>query len=344
MLSTLDPVPGHVVETHGDAWTDLEHIVTNGAFRLESYEPGESLSLVRDPTYHGSISGNLERVEVNLSASHYLHEELKLYESDSVDIASLSEPTIHARNRYAEEYVSEPMQTLFFVGFDTSRPPFDDVRVRRAFAMAVDRERLANEVLEGLPDPGTGGFVPPTIPGHSPGIGLPYDPAQARQLMEQAGYPDGQGLITDEIVWQEPFKNVHEYMQSQWMGNLNVEVTVKITDWENIIGTYQSSNIFIMGWGADYPDPDSFLRVGVRAHLPRWCNDKYNQLLEEAQRALDQPERMRLYQEADKILIEEAVVIPIIYANFPFLVKPWVKLPFSRLEESDFKDVIIEPH
>jgi oligopeptide transport system substrate-binding protein len=198
--------------------------------------------------------------------------------------------------------------------------------------------------LEGLPDPGTGGFVPPTIPGHSPGIGLPYDPAQARQLMEQAGYPDGQGLITDEIVWQEPFKNVHEYMQSQWMGNLNVEVTVKITDWENIIGTYQSSNIFIMGWGADYPDPDSFLRVGVRAHLPRWCNDKYNQLLEEAQRALDQPERMRLYQEADKILIEEAVVIPIIYANFPFLVKPWVKLPFSRLEESDFKDVIIEPH
>jgi ABC-type oligopeptide transport system substrate-binding subunit/class 3 adenylate cyclase len=344
MLSILYPVPSHVVETYGDAWTNLEHVVTNGAFQLESYEPGESMSLVRDPTYHGEPSGNLERVEVILSASQYLLEELELYESDLVDIASLSEVTRHARNRYAEEYVSEPMETLYMVGFDTSRPPFDDVRVRRAFAMAVDREKLANEVLEGLPDPATGGFVPPTLPGHSPGISLPYDPARARQLIAQAGYPDGQGLITDEIVWIEPFKNVHEYLISQWMDNLNVEVTVKITDWENVIGTYQSKNILIMGWTADYPDPDSFLRVGVRTHFPRWRNDKYNQLLEEAQRALDQPERMRLYQEADKILIEEAVVIPIVYANLPYLVKPWVKLPFSRLEESGFKDVIIEPH
>jgi oligopeptide transport system substrate-binding protein len=344
MLSTLDPVPGHVVETHGDAWTDLEHIVTNGAFRLESYEPGESLSLVRDPTYHGSISGNLERVEVILSTSQYSLEELELYESDSVDIASLSEPTIHARNRYAEEYVSEPMQTLFFVGFDTSRPPFDDVRVRRAFAMAVDRERLANEVLEGLPDPATGGFVPPTIPGHSPGIGLPYDPAQARELMAQAGYPDGQGLIIDELVWIDAGRTIPENVKSQWMDNLNVEVTVEIMDWESVLDPSQSRNVFFGGWSADYPDPDSFLRVGVRNLLPRLRNDQFDLLLEKAQRTLDQPERIRLYQQADKLLIEEAVVIPIVYSNIPGLVKPWVKLPLRRHEDCYFKDVIIEPH
>jgi len=245
MLYTLYPVPGHVVETHRDAWTDPEHIVTNGAFQIESYEPGESMSLVRNPTYHGRFSGNLERVEVNLSESQYSTEELELYERDSVDIASLGDATIRARHKYAEEYVSIPLQSIFFVGFDTSRPPFDDVRVRRAFAMAVDRERLANEVFEGLPDPVTGGLVPPTIPGHSPGIGLPYDPAQARQLMAQAGYPDGQGLITDEIVWIDAGTTILEFVKSQWMDNLNVEVALEITDWESVLDTSQSRNVFL---------------------------------------------------------------------------------------------------
>ena len=99
-----------------------------------------------------------------------------------------------------------------------------------------------------------------------------------------------------------------------------------------------------MGWGADYPDPDSFLRVGVRNHFPRWRNDKYDQMLEEAQRTLDQPERIRVYQEADEFLIEEAVVIPIVYGVMDYLVKPWAMLPLRRHEEWNFKDIIIEPH
>jgi oligopeptide transport system substrate-binding protein len=344
LLYTLYPVPDHVVETHGDGWTDVEHIVTNGAFTFESYEPGESMSFVRDPTYHGGFSGNLERVEVILSTSQYSLEEIELYEMDSVDIAHLSPETLDARYKYAEEGVLEPSQSLFFVGFDTSRPPFDDVRVRRAFAMAVDRERLADEVLEGLTDPATGGFVPPAIPGHSPGIGLPHDPAQARQLLAQAGYPGGQGLITDELVWIDAGRTIHEFLKSQWMDNLNVEVAVEITDWESVLDTSLSRNVFFGGWSADYPDADSFLRVGVRNLLPRWQNDKYNQLLEKAQRTLDQSERIRLYQQADKILIEEAVVIPTVYSTMGCLVKPWAKLPIRRHEDCYFKDVILEPH
>ena len=99
-----------------------------------------------------------------------------------------------------------------------------------------------------------------------------------------------------------------------------------------------------MGWVADYPDPDSYLRVGLRSHLPCWRHDKYDQLLEEAQRTMDQPERISLYQEADKILIEEAVVIPLIYWQGHYLVKPWVKLPRGRCNACEFKDVILEPH
>jgi oligopeptide transport system substrate-binding protein len=343
MLITLYPVPRHVVEAYGDTWTDLEHIVTNGAFHLESYKPEGSISLVRNPTYHGGFSGNLERVEFKLFEHLDSDGELELYERDSVDIANLNKETYHVRYRYAEEYISEPEPSLFFVGFDTSRPPFDDLRVRRAFVMAVDRERLANEVLDGFLNPASGGYIPPSIPGHSPGISLPYDPIQARQLMTQAGYPDGQGFPTFEIAFPRQ-RDIMLDLAAQWLVNLNVEVAVEMEDWENILGTSMSRSIFFIGWSADYPDPDCFLKVGIRSLLPYWQNANYNQLLYKAQRTFKQDDRMDLYQAADMILIEDAVVMPIVYVKSHQLCKPWVKLPAGGSDFWSFKDVIIEPH
>jgi ABC-type oligopeptide transport system substrate-binding subunit/class 3 adenylate cyclase len=342
MLVTAYPVPSHVVEAYGNAWANVEHIVTNGAFKIESYELGESMSLVRDPTYHKGSSGNLEMVEVKLIESRDSLKEFELYEMNSVDIAYLYAKTYHTRHRFAEEYLSGPQQGLYFVGFDTSRPPFDDLRVRRAFVMAADRETLADEIFDGFVDPATGGYVPPTIPGHSPGISLPYDLIQARQLMTEAGYPDGQGFPTFEIIWHRA--GMLEALMAQWLDNLNVEVTIEITNWENVMCTYHSRNISVMGWAADYPDPDNFLRVSIRNHLPYWQNEIYDQLLEEAQRTLAQGDRIRLYQEADKILIEDAAVMPIAYYKFHQLCKPWVKLPARGSDFLLFKDVIIEPH
>jgi ABC-type oligopeptide transport system substrate-binding subunit/energy-coupling factor transporter ATP-binding protein EcfA2 len=339
----LFPIPKHIVEEHEEFWTDPEHFVTNGAFRLESYEPGEHISLVRNPTYHGGFSGNLERVEVKLRESMFPPEELELYKMDSVDIAKIGEASYHARHGRAEEYLTFSMPALYLIAFDTNRPPFDDLRVRRAFAMAVDREKLANEVLDGSMNPATGGIVPPSIHGHSPGIGLPYDPAQACQLMAQAGYPDGQGFPTLEMIWPSTNPTL-EYLKSQWIDNLNVEVTIEITDWENVVNTHLSRNAFYMGWSGDYPDPDSFLRVCARNYLPLWQNDQYDQLLEEAQRTLEQSDRMRLYKEADKTLIEEAVVIPITYIRWHFLIKPWAKVIIRPWADWYFKDVILEPH
>jgi oligopeptide transport system substrate-binding protein len=160
--------------------------------------------------------------------------------------------------------------------------------------------------------------------------------------MTQAGYPDGQGFPTIEIAYA---KRIHlEPVVAQWLVNLNVEVAIEITDWENVLSTVISRNIFFMGWNAGSPDPDYFLNVGIRSLLPRWRNNKYSQLLEEAQRTVDQGERIRLYQAADKILIDEAVVIPIAYEKYHQLCKPWVKPPAGGSGFWFFKDVIIEPH
>jgi oligopeptide transport system substrate-binding protein len=100
----------------------------------------------------------------------------------------------------------------------------------------------------------------------------------------------------------------------------------------------------MMGWTPDYPDPDSFLRVCVRAHVPYWRNETYNRLLEGARRTSNQGDRIALYQAADKILIEDAVIMPITYFREHRLVKPWVKLPGGGLDFRNLKAVIIEPH
>src|SRR5690606_14615004 len=91
----------------------------------------------------------------------------------------------------AEEYVSAPQITILYVGFDTDRPPFDDRRVRRAFVLGMDREEHADTFHRGHWAPASGGFVPPGMPGHSPGIALPHDPDEARRLLAEAGYPGG---------------------------------------------------------------------------------------------------------------------------------------------------------
>ena len=258
---------------------------------------------------------------------------------------NLSYETYSARKRHLEEYVSDPEPCPYFVTFDASRPPFDDLRVRCAFIMAVDRERLAGEILAGRLDPATGGFVPPGVPGHSPGIALPYDPDQARQLLAQAGYPDGQGLPNLEIaVWLFHVINV-EFLVAQWSHNLNVEVAIDIIEWKEYLERENSVHLLYGGWSADYPDPDSFLRVGLRSlNFPYWHNESYERLLEDARRTLSQGDRIPLYQAADKILIEEAVIMPLTYSRAHWLVKPWVKIPAGWLGPWSWKDIIIEPH
>jgi oligopeptide transport system substrate-binding protein len=343
VLAYLFPVPRHVVEERGDAWTDVGNIVTNGPFLLESFQPGERIILVRNPSYNGPFSGNLRKVEVKFNLNRMSSEELKIYDSNGVDLAELGVETFHARHRYAEEYTSGPSPRTYYVQFDTSRPPFDDARVRRAFVMAVDKERLADEVIGGILYPATGGFVPPGVPGHSPRIGLPYDPVQARQLLTQAGYPEGRNFPNLELVWYSEF-NWIEHLKAEWLENLSVEVTFHKIGWADYAQNKRKWHLSFVGWSADYPDPENFLRVGIGDLLPYWRNDVYDRLLEEAQQSSNLNDRIRLYQEADKILIEEAAIMPITYLRWHRLVKPWLKMPAENIYYLSMKDVIIEPH
>jgi ABC-type oligopeptide transport system substrate-binding subunit/DNA-binding SARP family transcriptional activator len=344
------PMPRHVVERHGDSWAEQGNMVTDGPFRLVAWERGRSLVLERNPTYHGRFTGNLQRVECMFHSGQPLRS-LQAYERNEVDICfdlPLAE-LARARQRFAGEYVSGPWLSTDFVGFDLRRPPFDDWRVRKALAFATDRETLADVILRGYAFPATGGLLPPGMPGHSPEIGLPYSPEAARTLLAEAGYPNGRGFPAIEgLARDDPGHDLAcEYLQAHWLDNLGLNITWKLVDLGRFPERYSQDapGMWMVGWYADYPDPDALLRVAWWPHSGGWQNEAYTRLVESARRVLDQTERMRMYREADKILVEDLPILPLSYGRFHMLMKPWVKKLFtSPLKWWSWKEIILEPH
>jgi ABC-type oligopeptide transport system substrate-binding subunit/class 3 adenylate cyclase/tetratricopeptide (TPR) repeat protein len=340
------PVPRHVLQAHGAVWTDVENIATNGPFTLQSWQDGESAVLIRNPRYRGRFTGNLQQVDVSFLGASEGSAELEMYEADQLDVFGLgSLPAAEmdpVRQAHTGEYVLLPSLGTFYLVFDVTRVPFDDRRVRQAFALALDRDLLVGATLPGCYFPASGGFVPPGMPGHSSGIGLPYDPQRARQLLAEAGYPGGQGFPAVCVLTWPRYKAPSEDLQAQWRDTLGVEIRSRALEWAQYLGKVYSDPppLFWMGWTADYPDPDSFLRVGLRVHSA-WRSEIFDELVERARRVTDQAERMRLYRQADQILVQEAPILPLTYERIPFLVKPWVR----RLADfTAWKDVVIEAH
>jgi ABC-type oligopeptide transport system substrate-binding subunit/tetratricopeptide (TPR) repeat protein len=345
-------VPRHVVEAHGPGWTDFGKIVSNGPFKLAAYERGEALILERNPDYHGRVAGNVERVECSLLSGESARA-LQLYEQDHLE-AIFFEHVPQAewdriRQRYVEEYVPGPELGTYYVGFDVSRPPFDDRRVRQAFTLATDTEALAHVTLRGYVFPASGGLVPPGMPGHSPEIGVRYDPEMARQLLAEAGYPGGRGFPTIESLAPDWYlaRPALGHLAGQWHENLGVRIAWKTMEWEKFGDRVlrRTPHLWLLRWLADYPDPDSFLRASIWRVLSTWENEVYDQLVEGARRLEDQKERMKMYQRADRILTEEAPLLLLCYGRFHLLVKPWVsRYPSSSAKQWFWKDVVIEPH
>jgi oligopeptide transport system substrate-binding protein len=234
-----------------------------------------------------------------------------------------------------------------YLGFNVRRPPFDDLRVRRAFVHALDREMLADVIMRGYVSPPTGGLVPPGMPGHSPGISLRHDPDLAQRLLAEAGYPGGQGFPRVDLFTFLGGESRSERMQAQWLETLGTQVSIQSMKLGALLEKVdkETPHLFRIGWEADYPDPDNFLRVCPARRFTGWQNETYTELIEGARQIMDQAERMRRYQQADKLLIEEAAVMPVSYSRQHWLVKPWVKKFFLPVMQVRFwKDVIIEPH
>jgi oligopeptide transport system substrate-binding protein len=215
--------------------------------------------------------------------------------------------------------------------------------------MAVDREELTRTVLRGQFVPASGGLIPRGMAGHSPDIGYPFDPERARGLLAEAGYPGGKGFPEVEMLWQDLPLNIQEsaYLRQSWYRQLGIKVRERFLPISDIFEVMRNDppHISMYGWLADYPDPDNFLRISIGHLLTTWKNEKFKELIETAGSLMDHRERLAVYQEADKILIEEAIILPMIYGLSHFFIKPWVRhFPISPSQRWFLKDVVIDPH
>jgi len=264
---------------------------------------------------------------------------IRLYEAGEVDIASVYS--------YDIERVSDPSEPLHadlrsgvdlctsYVVFDVSQPPFDDVKVRQAFAMAVDRQKYIDVVFSGVGLPAKG-LYPPALPGYNPNLeGLPYDPQRARQLLAESKYKGPQGLppiiYTDSGIGNESGSTAAALAQ-MWEQNLGVTITIENLDpnqFYDLLYQGQHGQIFVQGWCADYPDPENFIDVlfhsGAQQNLGHYSNPELDAILDAARVERDVSRRIELYQQAETMLVQDAPAIFLRHSISYVLVRPHVQ-------------------
>ncbi len=264
---------------------------------------------------------------------------IRLYESNAIDITGISrfdadrflEPTEPLHN----ELVTGVNLCTGYITFDTTRPPFDDVNVRKAFSMAFDRQKYIDVVLNGHSLPAKG-LYPPALPGFNLNLrALPYDPAQARDLLKQSKYGGPQGLppivFTDGGVGSYIGADVAALAQ-MWEQNLGVTITVENLEPNYYYDQIYSGNhgqLFSSGWCADYPDPENFADVlfhtGSAQNNGGYSNPALDSLLETARIEQDVTKRIALYQQAEQLIVDDAAALFTTHSLSYELVKPYIK-------------------
>lgn len=314
----------------GEKWTEPANLAVVGPYLLKNLK-GDVITLEANPKYHGPRPTipqfALRVVEDDTTA-------LNLYRSGKLDVV-YAPPRLEWKElkRTAEFKIYDNLRVNGMV-FNVSKAPFDNLKVRQAFAHATDVESVA-KVLEGPTGKSESpvframkGWIPKGFVASNPKIGLRFDPALAAKLLSEAGYPGGKGF--PKVVLGTDVRDEHrlmaEYLQAQWKKHLGITIEIDIRDGMSHLGRLRTDppHIYRFGIGAVYQDPDIFASLftnGAGFNYSRWKNDRYDKLVSEAAGISDVAKRSRLYDEAQKILLEqEAVLIPMTAEALPALV------------------------
>jgi len=344
-LEVTYPLPKAAIESFGESWWQPGQIVSNGAYRLVEFDPQHGGLMERNPGYYGVFPGNVEQVKWTATDRTELFNAYSENHLDLVYLGTGEDPD----NIPREDIYEQQELGVYFMVFPSITPPFNDVRVRKAFGCSVNRQKFFDRFGLRIV---RGGLVPPGMPGHSPDIGLPFDVDLAGRLMVEAGYPEGKGFPAVKGVAPRGGRTRMDELTCQWRDSLGVEISFEevepgeLTEWKK----EHSTNILVLnGWTADYPDPDNFLRQSdalSQLHRLGWQDVKYDRLVEEASRTPDRAKRMAMYRQADRLLVaEQTLVLPLFYSLDIEAVKPWVKKqPNNLLGHLQFQKMIIDEH
>jgi oligopeptide transport system substrate-binding protein len=337
------PLRKDVVEKHGDRWTDPDKIVTLGAYKLKVWEHDKAIVLERFDHYYGEkakIKNVLGYMINEYSTAMNLSDAGKLDFQPSLPFKEL--PLLRTKPGFREVN----SLAIYYYGFNTRKPPFNDLKVRKAFVHAVDRKQITDLLAAGhVP---LRGWVPVGVFGHEDESGLKYDPAAAARLLDEAGYKDRGKFprVTVAFNTNENHQRVAENVQAQIKKNLGIEIQLSNEEWKVYLKRLKSDtpSIYRMGWLADYPDPSTFMELMTgfsENNHTGWSSKHYDELVKQGAASLQKESRRKIYLEGQKILTEEDVpVLPVYSAVRHIRLSERVEnFPVTPLERWVFKGV-----
>jgi oligopeptide transport system substrate-binding protein len=331
------PVPTRVIEKFGGlerkstAWTRPENFVGNGSYVLKDWRPNQKIIAVRSPHYW-------DRERVKIDEIHFYPVELaeteeRMFRTGQLHITNevpLAKTPIYQREQ-PDHIRVDPWSGVYFYRFNTKRKPFDDVRVRRALAMSIDRETLVQKVTLGGEQPAYH-LVPPNLVGYNSRHRFKADIAEAKRLLAEAGYPDGKGFPRVELLYNtlEKHRIIAEALQQMWRRTLGIEVTLYNQEWKVYMDAQHSMNFQFSraGWIADYIDPHVYFdlwETGGGNNNTDWGDPEYDRLLRAALQAGSTEARYEIYQQMEKIFLDAMPIMPIFFYTKARLVSPKVK-------------------
>ena len=293
---------------------------------LKSWVPQKEIMLVKNPYYWDKSNVAIDNVK--FFPIEDVSTAIKKYEAGELDVVLELPGTLLPSFKDRPDFHIFAGNMNYFYIFNVKKPPFDNAKLRQAFAMAVDRKTLTDFIMKGTKKP-MGHIVPDGMPGYQSPYEISFDPKRAKQLLAESGFPDPTKLPPIELVYNTDVnhKAIAESIQQMWKTHLGVTVSLRNMELKTLLktkaeGDYQMAR---EGWVGDYLDPNTFLEIFIGnspINFSRWANEKYDSILSQAAGETDPGKRLKLLGTAEKILLEELPIIPIFAESKTFLINP----------------------
>ena len=322
LLAYVPYLPVYIpsVKQFGDDWIKPAHLVNNGPFLLEEWRLNYRIRLRKNPNYWDAQNVRLQTVDllpIENAISAY-----NFYASKVADLIldkGLTPPSLIPEIKRRPDFHAAPFLGDYFIRFNVTRKVFSDARVRQAFAMSIERKRIVQKITQ-AGEPAAYSFTPPGTAGYQPPQMFHFDPDKARQLLADAGYPQGRGFPTVTYLYDNKKLNedIAIEIQSMLWQELGIHVELQKQEWKVYLNSMNRRDYDFCrsSWIGDYNDPNTFLDCFVTNggnNRTGWSNQEYDRLIEAAGKEADQQKRFDYFRQAEDILLNQATPICPLY-------------------------------
>lgn len=337
------------IDQRNTKWTHTGNLVGNGAFKLEYWQTNRKVKVVRNPYYWDAENVGLN--EIHFYPIEDMVSEERAFRTGQLHITKETPPERikFYRENHPDQIRLDDWLGTYFYEFNTTKAPFDDARVRKAFSMALDRYKIVNYVCK-AGEPAAFSLTPPNTAGYTARAKVKFDPERARELMAEAGYPNGEGFPKVELLYNthKAHMAIAEVVQQLWKETLNVDISLLNMEWKTYLAMKNDHKFDVAraSWIGDYIDPSTFLEMYISDggnNDAGWSNPAYDEWLAKAGKEMDLEQRNEYFQKAEEILMEEVPIVPIYHYRNKALVHPAVKrwTP-NPLDRHPYKYVYLE--